>query len=374
MNTHSRRRTPKSARLAILLGLAAFVTLQLGLATAIELWLPSLGDPECACKLDRLRRRAGLGPERPLTIVMLGSSRTLYGFRGGQLENYLTRPLGGRVRVANFGMLGAGPVLELLALNRLFADRRRPDLLLIEVLPATLAGQLAVTFEERALGISRVRLSELTLLAHLRFLGDQLYPECLQTWPVPCLTHRFDILSRVVPGWLAYEVRTDRFETCDPSGWSPLIARPMKPAEHDRIVRWSQEVFSPYLQGFSPGGVSCRALRELLERCRHNAIPAALVLMPEAGECRRWYPPAAWAQVRSLLAALGHEYAVPVINARQWVAESDFADPHHLLPRGADVFTHRLGPLVLALLRGREPGSIFPGEASSGIRVLSAPR
>ena len=35
----------------------------------------------------------------------------------------------------NFGMVGAGPLVELVVLRRLLAEGVRPDLLLVEVLP-----------------------------------------------------------------------------------------------------------------------------------------------------------------------------------------------------------------------------------------------
>jgi hypothetical protein len=355
-------RTPGRARPAILWGVAVFVALQLGLALAIELWLPGLGDPECACKMERLRRRAGPG----LTVVMAGSSRTMYGFRAGLLEKYLTRQTHGPVRVANFGMLGAGPVAELLVLKRLLAAGHRPDLLLIEVLPPALAGQVPLPFEERSLAVTRVRLAELAGLARLHFLADRLYPWSLAAWPVPCFTHRFNLLSRVVPGWLAYEVRTDRFEICDAWGWSVLAARPRTSMEHIRAVAWNRELFMPYLTGFRSGGPSCRALGELLEVCRHSGVPAALVLMPEATACRGWYPPGVWEEVAGYMAGLGRAYGVPLINAREWVADADFGDPHHLLPSGASVFTRRLGPDVLAVLRDRLPGRATPTETGGG--------
>jgi hypothetical protein len=57
-----------------------------------------------------------------------------------------------------------------------------------------------------------------------------------------------------------------------------------------------------------------------------------------------------------------------VINGREWVADDDFSDSHHLLPHGAKVFTERLGREVLALVRRTPEGKSVvqpaPGRAS----------
>ena len=44
-----------------------------------------------------------------------------------------------------------------------------------------------------------------------------------------------------------------------------------------------------------------------------------------------------------MLADLRREWGVPVIDARDWVADKDLWDTHHLLPEGAEVYTDRLG-------------------------------
>ena len=74
-----------AARTALLWALAGFLGLQLGLAIAIEIWFPALGDPGYAFKADRLRRQFARFPSTPQTttrIVVLGSSRTLFGLDG----------------------------------------------------------------------------------------------------------------------------------------------------------------------------------------------------------------------------------------------------------------------------------------------------
>ena len=52
-----------------------------GLAVAIETCWPILRDPDYVQKVTRLHQRLA-GPTQPATVVMLGSSRTAFGFDG----------------------------------------------------------------------------------------------------------------------------------------------------------------------------------------------------------------------------------------------------------------------------------------------------
>ena len=80
------------------------------------------------------------------------------------------------------------------------------------------------------------------------------------------------------------------------------------------------------------------------------------MLSPESSEFRGWYPEAARARIDSYCDELRRDYGVRVIDARSWVADEDFIDGHHALPRGAATFTHRLGRDVLQpLVAGKLP-------------------
>src|SRR5262249_53567033 len=91
--------------------------------------------------------------------------------------------------------------------------------------------------------------------------------------------------------------------------------------------------------------------------CRREGIAAALLWMPEAGDFRAWYPPAAEAQISAFLAELSRGCGAPLIDARGWAADEDFADAHHLLPCGAAAFSARLCRDALPPLLGRLPAA-----------------
>src|SRR5437879_4963703 len=141
-SSRTRRFAVQRGRAGLVWGLVFFATLQLGLAVAIELWLPELRDPQYAYKAARLRQRMAADrddrDDRPRNIVVLGSSRTMFGLQGERAERVMGSRLGRPVTVFNFGMVGAGPITQLVDLKRLLAQGIRPDLLVIEVLPPLL--------------------------------------------------------------------------------------------------------------------------------------------------------------------------------------------------------------------------------------------
>src|SRR6476661_8823531 len=100
----------QQTRRAMLLGLALFGLAQLVLAAASQTRWPALRDPDHAHKMRLLdaRLKPAPGRPRPLTVVQLGSSRTVFGLRGQVAELWLARRLGRPVVVFNLGHYGAG--------------------------------------------------------------------------------------------------------------------------------------------------------------------------------------------------------------------------------------------------------------------------
>jgi hypothetical protein len=136
----------------------------------------------------------------------------------------------------------------------------------------------------------------------------------------------------------------------DATGWATVLARPASPADRRRALDHARQEYLGWLMGFRLGAPACHALHDLLALCGRERIPAVLVLMPEGSVFQSWYPPAACAQINDFLTRLTREFPVSVINARNWEADEDFYDAHHLLPHGAAVFTRRFGGEVLRVL------------------------
>ena len=356
-----RRREGRRAGVAVLAGLAAFVLLQLGLAVVVETTAPEVRDPLYGCRLERVRRRLCSAPEQPRTVIMLGSSRTRFGFRAGKEDESWGRALGRPVAAFNFGIDGGGPLMEWLTWRRLLRDGVRPDLLLVEVTPPFLAGQIPVAeFDEIHLPTSRLSWQDLPLVE--RFAGNErvvgLRDRWLGNWPAPWYTHRVSLLSLACPILLPHVYRLDEAWKVDASGGMGYWTAPPIPGARGGNFQPVRKGFDPYLTGFRLGGPQCDALRDLLTSCCRERVPVALVLMPEGPAFRSWYPPETWRTVQEWLGQVCREYDLPLINAREWMDEDDFIDSNHLRASGADKFTERLGrEYVLPLLRAAAPSS-----------------
>jgi hypothetical protein len=98
----------------------------------------------------------------------------------------------------------------------------------------------------------------------------------------------------------------------------------------------------------------------LLGECQSRGIKVALLLMPEHGVTRSWYPPQARALIHSYLGGISRELRVPIVDGREWSADEDFADLCHLGRHGVEPLSARVGREVVQPLLDGEP---IPGRA-----------
>jgi hypothetical protein len=349
----SHRQPRLSARCILCWGLLSFCLLEAALGIYLDARLPAARDPEYVTRERLLRARLAEAPGRQL-VLLLGSSRTMLGIKAGQITSCdPARPL-----VFNFGLLGAGPVLEGICLQRLLAAGVRPDLVFIEVLPPALNEPRDYCLEEDWLSGKRLCARELAGAwryhsdpAHL--LGQWLQARCV---PSP---HRLPALamalgldwSRSSKGAPGVEVATDGY------GWHAQLLSGLS-AERRRAFtalaqRQYRNSFGPFRLAVGPA----HALEDLLDRCRAADIPAALVLTPEGSEFQALYPAEMRRGIDAFLVRLAQDRAVPLIDARDWVEDAGFWDAHHLLPEGAATFTARFEREALRPLLRRPPGS-----------------
>lgn len=355
--TPSRTSMRRSAQRSLAWSAGWFVGSQLALALAIEIWCPQLRDPLYGDKLLQLRSQAASASSagRPL-VIMLGSSRTAHGFDASKLKAAMAQ--GGQDVVAyNFGIPGAGPLTQLVTLQRLLADGVRPDLLLVEVFPPMLAGQvLPVDFCQ--FGAERLWLREIGLVR--RFVGplaDGLERQWLAGWPVPCHTHRLALQRLLWPELLPLDRYGHLVTTFDDYGWDQMRMETVTAEGRREALRRAQTEYEAVFHGYRVGGATCQALDELLAECRQAGIATALVLMPEGPTFQSWYPPGGVEQVGDYVRLLGKRHDVAVIDARDWLGEGSFIDSHHLISLGAEQFSARLGDAALDVKNGLPPAT-----------------
>ena len=325
-------KSTRRARRAVLVAAAMFAALNLGTGLVAERY-PRLRDPLFGDKLAKLKPRLASG--KPL-VVMLGSSRTGLAFHGKRVEAALP------VTAFNFGVPASGPVTHLVYLHRLLDAGAKPDLLVVEVLPAMLHADGGPPRESLWLFADRLTGPERATVVRHGFPAAAVNKRWRESVLAPAYALRFQLLCRVSPSWLPWPLRFDWSRGADECGWGNLVNQTPTPEARDRAFAQARAEYAGILADYRPGGPAVAALRELLGVCRDRAIPVRLVLMPESAAFRALEAPATSARLAAVLAGL------PVTDARDWLPDGSFNDGHHMLTAGAEAFTDRLAREVVA--------------------------
>jgi len=306
---------------------------------------PELGEREFGRKLTYLRATLAEDPGRPL-ILMLGSSRMATAFRPEALPPLPA--LGGRPPIAfNFAMVGSGPEMSHLVLHRLLAAGIRPAWVLVEYWPPFWTSERTWKDFRRQINIGRLDTGAVQLLGAYLRRPRLPFRAWAEAQVAPVYAYRSDLLGRFAPASVAGAPPSDLTVTnLDRSGWwSP---RTTAIAEFDRkLLAQMLDHYTPILAKFETLATPDRALRATLDLCRREKVHATVLFLPEGDAFRKCYPPETLAKVDAYLGRLRGECGVPVIDARTWIAESEFMDSHHLFPDGAAQFTARLGRAVI---------------------------
>jgi hypothetical protein len=343
-------------RAAIYWGVAFGLASQTLIIIAMESFRPEICDPEYGLRLHLLRARLAENPNSRL-ICAIGSSRVGQGLRPDQMFA-ATTPEQGRPVVFNLARSGAGPALELVYLRRLLDDGIRPDWLLIEIWPPYLTNVIGGWAEEDPISANRLQWRDLKSVTRFhgqfRHLQKQWFISRINPWG----DQKSILLSLYGRGFLAHQDRRDAgWRTLD--SWGCLAGTKFFP-EADQEARKKRfgsghEILKPALEHFEIATKPDRALRQLLESCALEGISPILLFLPESAECQSWYPPAANQKIASYMDQLALEYNVPIVDARNWIADSRFLDGYHPSWKGAAEFSVTLEQKVIQPLLAKSP-------------------
>jgi hypothetical protein len=329
-------RSTRRAGRSVVWGVVLFVVIQLSLGYWAEVY-PRLRDPLYGDKFVKLQKRLTKEPDA-YKVVMLGSSRTGLAFHGKQAEVQLQEKLKHPAIAFNFGIPASGPVTHLVYLKRLIKTRAKPDHLFLEILPSMLADGHNGPIERHWFYADRLTNGERDIVIRNGFDAGKVSDRWWRSVLLPSYTLRFQLLTRVFPAWLPWQVRFDWSRGADECGWGKMENQLIPEANYQAGLNRARMEYAPILSNWTPGGGACDALRELLELCRTEGIGITLVLMPESEEFRSWYPQATTEKLQAYLRSL----AVPVVDGRDWLKADAFTDGHHMLVVGAEAFTKRL--------------------------------
>jgi hypothetical protein len=329
-----------------------FALSQVAFFVAIEWATPRLRDPEFYLKLARLHMRHGERPRAPL-VLALGSSRVYTGLRVQALADSVAAPA--EPLLFNGGILGAGPLLQLLALDRMLRNGERPDAVLIEFWPPLLADG-AWCDEEKRIAANRLNLRDLEVVTRHAAEPDRLRSAWREARRVPAYGQRFVLRGLTVAPWDPFNRRLSSvWEGMDDWGWRSEKERSDDPAVRASIMRLVKNHYGGGMERGRFGPLAVRTLEDLLAVCRRHAIPTAVIWMPEASEFRRWYAPETEAVAAALLANWEVAHGVTIVNARTWLPDENFSDGFHLTPDGAVALTKRFVRDVLPHWRDWRP-------------------
>lgn len=341
-----RRRAPRQARVAVLSGLMMAAVLQIGAAVVFNLWFPEMIDPNFGNRLASVWEGRAANPAHTHTVIMVGSSRTYYGLQTGRLSAALTGELGRPVSVVNAAYFGGGPLTELLTWQRLRREGVRPDLLLIEVMPGYLNDSFPpYEMREERLPTNRIGWLDLPLLERYRAgTRPTLRRDMVLTDANIFYNRRRGIIHGIAPflqpgtGAIDDSLTGPGFLPPDPAPELRQMLLNHVRREWDHLMTYS----------FTGSDRATGDLRELLASCRESGVPTGLVLMPEGPKFRSLYAPDSYPKFQDGMEQIGREEGAQFIVAREWIDEDDFRDSHHLLPRGAEKFSERLGREYIA--------------------------
>jgi hypothetical protein len=329
----------------------AFAAIQASINLAVRReWVP-LRDPVYFEKFDQLRGHPEFfaPPADAVRVLALGSSRTQLAVDAATLSAEWTAAAGRPVRAFNFGTPAGGPMTGNLYLRRLFAAGARPDAVLVEVHPCFIApGPGGVPFEAQWLHAYRLRPGEVETLRGFGYPVERPPHLGWQGWLTAAHAYRFAALNAYFPRWLPCPFGLTVGMKTDRHGWVGGLE--VTTDDRRKLLAATYAQYFPAFAGYRVGGAGAAAVRDTLAVCRDHGVRAAVLVSAESGEFRAWYGPAGREEVAAFARGLGEEFAVPVFDAREWVADDGFADGHHVTPAGAAAFTARLareaGPWV----------------------------
>ena len=342
-------RYKKARRTLVWFGLAA-IALNLAAALAIDGFNSPLRDPEYGKRVVSLKARLAEYPNRPLVLV-IGSSRVSMGLRPTAWEEVRPDQTGRPdPLIFNMSLVGSGPLMELMCLRRAYADGFRPDAVVFEYWPPFLREDGPYFEPDR---IDHARLSDRDRPLVREYFRD---PDAVE-WNMDCdrvnplFRTRHRLLAQACPRWQPWDKRLEMaWGMLDGWGWLSGLEEKYPPDPRMRTLRLNhcEKIYRPQFVGYNIHPLADRSLRECVALARLHGAKVAFAYLPEATEFRGWMPAEVERVAKDHLAGLRRELDLPLIDAREWMADGYMVDGFHLSRIGASEFTKKFGPAVAA--------------------------
>jgi hypothetical protein len=289
---------------------------------------PQVRFPEFQLVLDELDSMRP-GPD----IVFVGSSRFGYGLNRDILESHLRSELGDQRLQVLLAMVPAGDCIYAdYFVERLLERGRLPRLLVVEVAPETVACR------NRWLQTHAAR--QFTWLDAPHFFWDACRADqvhrLLQARLLPLVVHRQQMCQ------VAWQ-QALHLGTSNPAPRSRgVVWVDLEGLDQDARTRTARgaDFIAEWLTNYQPGGAAAEALEQVVKRCRERGITVVLVAPPVNSQQRTLYLPCIEEAFRAYMARLMQTYGCHFVDDRKRLPDALFFDNHHLLPEGAQRFSH----------------------------------
>lgn len=310
-------------------------------------------------RLSRVRARLSNDPDQvPSLALFLGSSAVAYGVKGPAFEEEMSAALGRPWLCCNVAALATGPLLEMVYLERVLEEGIRPQLVVAELHPISLSSNVLDTVGTLRRSSERFGIQDLARLEACAMPGiDDCRRQRRRNLLFPIYEHRFAILAAhaerfVPPG------RVDNWAELvgDATGWVSLP----ECSKEERDTRWKKmgKMYADNLQTLRIISAEHNAIRHLLRCCQTKGISVAVLVSPWASEFdTSWWSKEARQQFADILDGIRRDFNVPILDARDWIADAFYYDPVHLGAAGADRYTRKLVRECLVPLYRQSPSA-----------------
>jgi hypothetical protein len=349
MSAQRSRYRRRGLRCLLWAGLGCIVV-QLGFSLLLDSWWLGLRFPQLTAVVADAERQA-----RSPEVVCLGSSRLGVAFRPNEITQTSAR------HAFNACIEAGDPLTSEFMLNRLLERNIRPEIVIVEVSPETLAEKnawmhLHVSRQIRWLDVPEV----LTDVWRSRNL-----PRLAAARLVPLHTYRRELGAKVELSRTPWKSKQKRRPTQEEQ--LPFVDTLRITAQNEKdLPPWEKRlIWVPlvcgWLQDYRLGGAAERALERIVTRCRQEQIEVILVGAPVSSPHRALYTPAIESEFQACMARLTSQRGCRFLDWRDRFADELFVDNHHLFREGALAFSADLvneldhQPVAQARERWRNP-------------------
>jgi hypothetical protein len=347
---------------------------------AIETRHPEWCDREYQVRREYLNERVAEHPDRPV-MLFIGSSRTVVSFMPERLPQMRT-PEGREPIIFNYSHFGAGPKMNLMQIHRALRDGIHPKWVVLELVPGFLAHD-DLPYKDMAFADIPV--------VYPYSNGPRLIAQSARIRVGGVYRTRTALLRSELPEFVTQSAG-DREVTLHPLGGDNQFGRldDLDQRGRDHLTGLAVGRFKARMMTYTINPANAQAMDDLVAFCQSQGMQVALVLTPEDSRYFDWQKlgmdemstrliraaraafqaplmelpesvieelskryPGAEAMITRYSDELRTKFQIPVVDARRWIKDEGFTDPHHLNTRGAIEFTDRL---ERELLRGMVEG------------------